>query len=456
MSNLLYDYLTESPLFVENYIDNNFEKFSDKDIERELLNYREYSLSRRNDLLEEISPSENDISILTEAYSSFLPDDQLLKQLSLYMDRIIVNDPLFSLTDLPSEFDKTHYKFLGFDKERINRGKLVKAINYMKYITPMVSSRVLKFIPLSYIHENPNKMVMKYSENYFSDVLPEEILKWFHEKIKVSSLYKGDKGWYCPDKDKLDLCRGIMMEFPEYSGKNGIYHLLEQEILSYDEETRIASFKQSLPEEPPDMELFKGWVYQSINQYSKNVFDSLFDELQHSSFLNCNYLTTSPFISELLNQNFNNNSSFDSSIANLVMNIDIPVLNSVSLENLMKIRDNEGEAFRTFRIDLSNKLKELRLVDDPHELKIKLENISYELTDVQINKITKTLSSIKRSLIGDAAIMSASLATTIQTGGLSLLGAAVALSKGVKDVLDYYSKVKERPAYFLWKLSKLK
>lgn len=454
LSNFIYDFLTESYLFNERNIDTHFSKFSDAELEKELANYREFVLNNLEIINAEVVGDSGDLSVQTESFNAFLPSEDLLKQLSLYMDKVIINDPLFELTRIENEQSKVANQYFGMENKGIDREKLSKAINYMKIVTPMVAGQLVKFIPVSYIHEPPSKPLIYYSKNYFADALPKDLLEWFRQHAQVNPLHRIDNGFRFSRKEKLSTpCRNIIINFEGNTSPGFIYSLFETEVVSYDKSTGKASFRQWLPDDPPKQSNFDAWIFQSINRSADKFYRNLISELEASITFGCNYLTTSPFTSKLLDLKIGTEQNFETDIANLALNLEIPIIKECSIQALMKVRHNEI-VFNNFRTELTKHLKELRLIHDPADLKKELENVSHELTGVHINQINNKLSNIKRSAFGDFLILAASFATTIATNRLSLLGVIAAFAKGYKDYNKYLSEVKQNPCYFLWKLNR--
>ena len=453
MSNFIYDFLTESFLFDQYSIDTHFSKFADAEIEKMLASYREFVLNNLETVSAEVASDKDDLSIQTESFNTFLPPENLLKQLSLYMDKVLINDPLFELTRIESEQSQVFSQYLGMKDTGIDREKLIRAIDYMKVATPMVAAQFAKFIPMSYIHELPSKTPIYYSENYFADVLPKDLLGWFRKYAQVRPLHKGNNYWYSTNENLSEPCRSIVIEFEGHSSPGPIYFLFDTEVVFHNDSTREAQFGQWLPDEPPEQSMFEAWVFQSINRAAERFYKSLISELKISISFGSIYLTTSPFTSKLLNLNLASKHHFETDIANLVLDLEIPIVKEASAQALMRVRQDEI-VFNNFRTELARQLKKLRLIQDHVTLKKELENVSHEITGVQLNQINNKLNNIKKAVFGDSVILLASLATTIITSGWSLLGALAALAKGYRDYNKYLSEVKQNPCYFLWKLSK--
>lgn len=127
---------------------------------------------------------------------------------------------------------------------------------------------------------------------------------------------------------------------------------------------------------------------------------------------------------------------------------------SNSINHLISIRYDNGEAFHNFRNVLNAKLIALRGIDDRDALAAKLERISYELSTFHVAEVNKEYRKILRFLGADAVLLTGSLLTSYLTGELTLIGAVGAIAKGSMDYIKYLNEVKENNGYFVWKLSK--
>lgn len=164
------------------------------------------------------------------------------------------------------------------------------------------------------------------------------------------------------------------------------------------------------------------------------------------------YLAKTQFTADLLALS-QPNKDIATDLANLSMQITLPLFDKLSLEEIIYIRSNEGEAFHNFRTALNTKLLDLRTIPDADELRVKLENASYELNELQVREVNKEYRKILRNLGIDMMMLTGSLLTSFSTGGLTLFGAAGAVAKGAIDYNKYLSEVKENNGYFLWKLN---
>jgi len=219
MSKILYDYLQNSFLLDEFSLGSFFESFSDQELKAELAKYRSYCLENSEAIRREVSNTSGNNSILTiyaETHKKDLPSPQLLKQCALYYDSIIIDDPIFRLTWTPSETNTTITEFIGLvSSSEVNRTDLYNACSYMSEAIPLVVANYAKFAPSSLLHEPPGDIPISYSENYFSDTLPPEIMKLFHNNIDV---YKRVTGTGTIVPEPLEPCRSIFISVDGYPG----------------------------------------------------------------------------------------------------------------------------------------------------------------------------------------------------------------------------------------------
>jgi len=453
MGSITYDFLAESLFLHKDSLDNGFKNETEGRIEKELHDYRNHCIENYNALIVEIGERDSFLKVFSSSEDTSI---NLLKQTALYIDQFIIPDPLFKLTDIQSDIANVTAKYLGYKNDgSINRESLKNAGIYLREIKPMVAGNYIKIFPLSYHFEAPKQIPFNLPENYYNEILPKEILDYFWQNVNVRSMEKMKSGGWQVIEDKIYPCRSIVVDFKGTNFKtNMVYHLFEMEVLDFNEETGLATFRQTLPDTPPDNDYFNAWVTQSINSASKVYFDKVFKENFISSNLNSTYLCDNQFTSNLITQNFNVKKSIQSETANRLLNYDLPFLENIDVEKLMTIRELDSDVFTNFRIELEKHFREFRNLKDPDLINQKTENVFHELYDVQIQKIKQKIEYINKQVAVNSFVALGGLAGSFSTGGYSLLASALALGKGYKDYANYKEKVKENPSYLLWKIRK--
>ena len=451
MSKIVFDFLMDSKLSYPEYVTNDYSGLSEKELKNELNNYRNHLASHLQEHMEEVK-NNNQISVAIESFGE-LPDEELYKQLVMYVDKIIVNDPIYQYTGIErddyslalNELMKTQ------SKNEINRKKLSNAVKYMLSSKALVSTNILKFFPIKLLHRYNEGIPIYYSKNNFADAVPKEYKAFFLERARVTNIKNNIIDFSVP----LELGRNIYVDFEGSPMPRGMgYILLETQFEKTDKRTDQYTTISHIPNELPTQATFDLWVTQSINKAAGKIFQETFSEILLAQQFGSMYLTQNSFTAGLLSIPFIPIEQLETDLANIVLNLDLPVINNIALDELLEIRSNDGQAFENFRMSLRSKLKNLRLIDDPIILKKSIENLKHELLEVEIHSVNKAFQDIKRKIGNDTAIFFGSLVSSYSTGGLTLVGAAAALLKGSIDFSNYLSKVKENNGYFLWKVKR--
>lgn len=195
-------------------LENGFSQYNDEELRMELNKYREYILSNINEIHDEIqNDDKNNLSICIESFQD-LPDEETYKQLLLYMDKVIIPDPFFKLTETPSELTKASSHFLGLTYANgINRKDLCDAINYVFNIEQLICSQIIIMVPVSLIHEQSEVTPILYSPTSFSDIIPKEILEYYRSIAKVYNLVPSECGLKVISEKTLEVGTRILVEF---------------------------------------------------------------------------------------------------------------------------------------------------------------------------------------------------------------------------------------------------
>lgn len=455
MSRIIFDFLLDSFLFNPESVSNNFSGFTDDNLKEELSRYRQHILSNLETINKEITQEASSLGAYFDTSSFIKPSIETLKQTALYYDRTTLDDPLFTFTQPESDTSNSMAKFAGFSPDSsIDRGKLSKAINFMIETQPMVGIDFLKYAPISLIHEPPQDIPLTYSETLYAERVPGELIGWFHKKVKVLPLRQKDNGMlFTTPGDTLEPCRRIVVQFSNHS-PHMIYHLTAMKATPHPDKPDILKTVQWIPEEAPDQQHFDVWVTQSINQTAGSIFNRIVSDMSFARDTGSMLITNSEFISELLSRHLCEERNIDEDLSRLSFSLDLPFIESISVEDLMRLKQNEGEAFYSFRLNLQRHLRDLRHEKDSGKLAKRMEDVRHELCEVQVREVENKIRKIKKELFGSFIVGTASLATVIPTTGLSLASFILAGYSAYKKGVEYYHDTKEHPAYFLWRIKK--
>lgn len=450
MGSVTYNFLSESFLFNDKLILDNFETIAEKEIISELRKYREFVLNQRVELEKEVLTSQSNLKVFSGLGEV---NAMLLKQGALYIEQFVLDDPLFKVSYEKNELQAAYFTATGGKEQPIDRMKLCKTLKQLKWLTPMIAANYVKILPISYLFEPPPQIPITYSPTAYADELPEEILKRFHENSTVVSMSPGEGGGWVIKNELHQFSNPICVQFGDGDSMFFGMEMWHGDLqMVQGEKGEHLRMPMSLGDFPNDPQLYKHWVYMTINKHARSIYQRLCRESNLASQLGACYLTQSNFVSELLNTAVPAKDSISADVANMIVNLELPILEKVDEITLMRIRTDDGEAFQSFRVELDRRFRDLRLINDASELRAKCQNTVQEITESKIHDINQILKSAKMKVVTDTGIAIAGLVGTVQTGGLSLLATATALIRTAGTINDARDKVRQNPSYFLWKV----
>lgn len=445
MGSTVYSFLSDSFLFNRDALEDQYASFTDGQLGSELEGYRAHILSRLDDIKTEITATQGRLKFLADRDHFSI---RRLMQSALYLDQVILPDPLFPLTKRESEDSKVMNRFHNMEvDDTVDRGRLASAAAKMLDLTPMVAANYVKFFPLSFFSEPDDKTPLTYSETGFADVLPAKILDRYREHAEVRSLVKSDKGLIVADS--LEVGRRIAVQFRgHYRDETMLYELFRTRDVSSREGKNILSVAMDLPDEPPPRDHFLWWVMQSIHQAARHHCEEVGKNLALAQELDSAYLTASDFTYALLGESAKQK-SVTGFTADCVLNLDLPYIDDISMSDLMSVRENDGDAFQRFRAELEGRLRELRAETDPAVVQSRAEDVMHELAVVQRSEIQQQLARLKKTL--PVSVLVGGLSATMVTGGVSVAALVLALASGYPAYSEYRTRISLNPAYFLWR-----
>lgn len=447
MGSVAFEFLTESLLFDDSLLNDSYAGVGEAELNAELGRYREHIISNIGVLVNEIVENKSSLKVFTGQHH--LPMRRLI-QSALYMDQVVLPDPVFPFTRRASQSDISLGRVLGLSGERtIDRPLLARCVSELKSLTPMVACDYVKIFPVSYYRESNDTIPLIYSKTGFSDVLPDEIMTKYRDRADVRSLRK-DSGRLIVD-ESLRIGRDICIHFRDDNPDNIMaYSLFNPTSTVVDDEKMRIQVEMEQSNESLEVGHFQDWVNQSINQFARVHFSQVMEILSFSKAFGTSYLTSSEFIHSLLGEHDANESIRDYT-TNSVLNLDLPYLENVSTENLMSVRSREGDAFQSFRSMLERELGKLRSETDPHSLSVKIESAMHELSVAKTALIDQKIKQLRKTLLADSVVAVGGLAATVVTSGSSIAATFAALANGVHSYYDFRQECRENPSYFLWR-----
>lgn len=450
----MFDFLAHSLLTDQTLLAINYEGESDQRLEHELERYRTHCIAELSRLTHEVKKSAGNLSCVGSTEMASLSS---LKRAALYVEQMVLPDPIFPFTAPKNVMSSNMSEHLGLStkSDRLDRVALADSVRDVLSKREMVVGGYLKFFPVSLYAEPPVQIPIYYDSNEYADIVPAPILQIFKEKSEIFTAEATPEGLMVTDR--LDPCRTIFIRFKgARAGAGYVYNLMSQEVLSFDDETRIAQFQFHTPASPPSQAHFDKWVRESLARCAGSHFRGLTTEVSLAHGLDSVYACSSNFDSQLLRSSMVEiDKGIPENAIECVLKMKLPYMDKISSRDLMNLRNNDGEAFQAFRTDLEARFRELRYESDPSVIRRKIVDIEHEMSEVQVRAISKKITSVRRAALADFGLAFGGLAAAVATSGMSLIGTLSAALHGAKTYVDYRNGVKENPCYFLFETKRL-
>lgn len=165
------------------------------------------------------------------------------------------------------------------------------------------------------------------------------------------------------------------------------------------------------------------------------------------------------FAAELLRRQLGPRAASEVRLARLALRLKLPCVDSASIGDIASVRMECGRAFVNFRTALRRRLSELREIDDPARLEVRLIEVERELTEGELSAVENEIRRVSVGMTRAIALGTATLGAALYVGstnpfGATLLGMAGACSvDATKALMDLRGPL-DHPGYFLWKLSR--
>ena len=438
-----FDFLTESLLFHHDYLDNCFENVAESTLRKTLEDYRNFCDRNVTTLRNELAKT--NLTVFSGLGRS--AGVQSIAQSAFYLDQYILDDPLYRLSIPERPMNSIMNEQIGMSQQGDIRKAVSKAAQHMKRHSPFVAANYVKFLPLTQPQEPT--IPIQYSETFFSDVLPETLLQFFYERAQVRALGPVSEG-FCVIDEPLRPTRRISVTFGDEYERAGIYVLQQTKPIAYDDETGVLKCILHIPDSPPDESDFNAWVFQSVNQTAHLRYNELLQDAMIAADLGAQYVATKPFDFELLQQLLGRRRTL---MTTNCIPVDLTVIEDIDATTLMRIRQEESDAFQCFRDSLNTRLSELRAASDINSLEKHAQVVVGELKE-EARALGSVLQGLKKKFLWDVAIATSTLVAGVQSSGFTVAALAPALVLGARSWNEYRTQVRLNPAFFLWKLLK--
>ncbi|MFJ2332529.1 hypothetical protein [Pseudomonas helleri] len=449
MSHTSLEFLSDSLLFDVSLLKEKYSSISNAEMKSALVGYRDYCIKNIEKIKAEINSEEGLLRCFGSGQLSSLAS---LKRTALYVEQTVVSDPIFLLSRFAGEFEDALYQYSGFPHNRpVNKVAVASAVESVLATRPMVAAGYLKYYPSS-LYTDRHNSVLSDVDSRRNLEMPDSVLDFYRSKAHIRSvMHEAGKPLILQD---LHRSREIFIKFKDLESEEGrVYKSLIRKVSSINREQNTVTSNILVPEGLPTQEEFDDWVQMNLVNGAVSHYNRLLEEVSVATDLRAVFSTQSDFNHKVLSSSSSKMSrGIEENTIDCVLKMKLPFMEKISTQDLMSIRQSDGEEFSNFRASLEAGLRDLRTESDPSKIKEKITDFEHELSVVQIRALDLKVKSVRRAALAEIGVATIALSAGIATSGWSLFGTLAAVFQGMKTYSEYRDKVCENPCYFLWKV----
>ncbi|MBA3405002.1 MAG: hypothetical protein H0U13_10015 [Gemmatimonadaceae bacterium] len=436
-------YLAESVLASEEAQAGGFASVSDEELRGALVTYREQVTREGFAVAKGLGVAVS----AREGMGVLGATENAVKRSVLYFDDVLLPDPVFSLTEWTRDRQR-----MPAEDDAAPRARLVRAARYMQSLAPLVKIGRVRFVPSTRVLEPPEKLSVHFPEGPFYNSVPESVRDFLEKRARVVKVVATEKGERLVFPDPPDATtNSIQVDFGQVGS-----------VMTYDHmrvfEVRDDGIVLGTPGPPQDAAALNGWIKQSINGSAAALVKEVLADVALAAMLRCTYVTTCSTTAQML-EILGRRGSQPDSTATAALSLQLPVLESASMEQLAELIERESASFDALRFELKVAAESLSGIEDPVARAEEGRKAEQRLAREQVHEVERKMREAKRALkweipltltqlaAGALGLLGGDITGLIVAGGI--VGGGSTAAAAVKKFQEY----RALPGYFLWKLS---
>lgn len=388
----------------------------------------------------------------------FFNCNEFLSRVLLTYESVIIQDPIPSFDpDIRHVYEfgpkegpeKIISRFVHALKWLVRHEKLIKqgivVLAPDKYFSKFVSAHNSRLLTKDqFLGKGPTDLSME---------IDPRLKKIISNYVQVFPLKMTPDGSLTAFFDKFDLAHNIISisfrDDPRYLG-HSVYKLFEIDASTMKEDGTVGMYLPIL--EPGNVEKtkYENWRNDSIYKVALKRINKLEHGLSLSNLMETVYFTESSFEWDALNGLSKGTIDDEAKLAQVMGQLEIPFLENVRLENIVKLRENE-ESFHNFRQLLKGACKEIEECSS-QSIQTKASQIEREVLKPELLKIQADYKAIVNKYLALASIEAAALTLSASTGPISLAAGIVGAAKILPEIMTARRELQRNNIYMLWRM----
>lgn len=452
MGSPLWDFLWDSLLFDDQLIDSGFAEISESELKDELSKYVARAAKAVPDIQTSLQQSMPGPML---AAGARLRPRQMLIQGAFYIERVVMNDPMFEVGASALRERLMAEELLRTEPSPVNRGGLAWIARYMKDLTPMVAANYVAFLPVNQgIGFAAETLPLSPIVNRYI-TLPQEVMDLLLRRIVIKP---GTVDVPSGSTTGMKDASAVWVEF------EGLQETSWYRTTSNSEPVVVAPSSEDVKRmfqtrrEPGKAE----WVIAEAARYAMTqAYRQIMGEVSVANLVNASYATESPLAFDVLMvASMSSEPSREEQIGRAVLDLRMPFLANVDAATLMNIRESDRDAFRTFQRGLEQALRSLGETSDEGQRRRVIVEVT-EQAAAEMGRIERTLRRARKDfaieVMLEAALASVTAALAVPASPWRAAVAAAAPAATVSAIgaaNRARSQSRENDWFFLWQVQK--
>lgn len=373
-------------------------------------------------------------------------DESFINAICLYADKLIIFDPFYLAMERIKKF--------GLIPPTLQ--DLYQSILTLVSLKPLADEKLLTLIPCNAFPSELNSTIeevsKKESENDDFRKICLENIKLFKAEGTVAGKYP--YLFLNAEIGKGSPSRILAQWMPTIPPKTtyGIGFTPQGPIMKTPTEKIPLKMKEVSHMDLSKNKQVEDFILSTLTQLSHQLNTNLY----FSEYINSKFVSGLEIDNELLNWRFNqiySKTPAKSRIIPYLLSLDLPFIDEIDTNEIIKIRNKEEGAFLNFRSEFNKICFEIEQMNPDEDIKSIAKEIVNERINPQIKLLDDQVKSIERRSLSRQIITSVvTVSSSIFTGGLSLVpGIAAIIAEGVE--WNYkISSLRTNPMYYLWRI----
>lgn len=401
----------------------------------------------------------------------------MIRQLCIYVNRIYIHDPILDLCEQFNSLD-SHFEQIIRTPDRDDRFtnfrlRFEAIVEQFLELQPLITLGIVSVVPTQLVQIKREPGAFYDSDLYgptgnFSEgsitppvmELPPGLADYINSSIRISPASFKDGELLIHQSEGLEKPRRmIAVRFADEVAPM-VFCLSSLSLKDKQERDDQIGFSMEFPLDGSgdnlDAKTFSHWVIGEAQKYVQQRLNELNTNIYLAATARAHFLTTVPSNRELIGIDLNTNDS-KGGVLEALLEVDLPYLSNVEISELASARKDEM-AFQEFRTAFDKAFSELESIEEDQRQK-HIDELVRDLIQTPILRIDKRLQALHRNVLIDSVLAVGAFASTILSGGNTLIGlatmaAAAKAADSYKKAKTQEDELREQSSFFYWQATK--